>query len=77
MAAPTYGPQPITMFICGDDAAAKTTVAGLAAELGFEVLGPGPLRTARDLEPLAMLWIHLAYAQGLGPDFASKVIRRA
>jgi 8-hydroxy-5-deazaflavin:NADPH oxidoreductase len=76
MASPAYGAQPITMCICGDDAAAKTTVGGLAAELGFEVVDTGPLTTARYLEPLAMLWIHLAYVQGLGPDFAFKIMRR-
>jgi hypothetical protein len=74
---PTYGTQPVTMFICGDDPEAKATVGSLAAELGFEVIDSGPLLTARYLEPLAMLWIHLAYVQGLGPDFAFKVIRRS
>ena len=77
MASPTYGTQPVTMFICGDDPEAKATVGSLAAELGFEVIDSGPLLTARYLEPLAMLWIHLAYVQGLGPDFAFKVIRRS
>jgi predicted dinucleotide-binding enzyme len=76
MANPAYGAQQVTMCICGDDAEAKTTVGGLAAELGFEVIDTGPLTTARYLEPLAMLWIHLAYVQGLGPDFAFKVMRR-
>jgi 8-hydroxy-5-deazaflavin:NADPH oxidoreductase len=77
MANPTYETQQVTMFICGDDTEAKATVGSLAAALGFEVIDSGPLFTARYLEPLAMLWIHLAYVQGLGPDFAFKVIRRS
>jgi predicted dinucleotide-binding enzyme len=76
MANPVYGAQQVTMCICGDDAEAKTTVGGLAAELGFEIIDTGSLTTARYPEPLAMLWIHLAYVQGLGPDFAFKVMRR-
>jgi predicted dinucleotide-binding enzyme len=76
MANPAYGAQHVTMCICGDDTEAKATVGSLAAELGFEVIDTGPLTTARYLEPLAMLWIHLAYVQGLGPDFAFKVMRR-
>jgi hypothetical protein len=48
----------------------------LGAELGFEMLDAGPLRIARLLEPLAMLWIHLAVFQGLGPDIALTLQRR-
>ena len=64
------------MFICGDDADANSTVAELGRELGFDVVDAGPLKVARYLEPLAMLWIHLAYFRGFGPDFAFKMIRR-
>ena len=76
LAHPTFGDQAATMFICGDDLAAKAVVTGLAESLGFEVVDAGPLTTARLLEPLAALWIHLAYRQGLGPDIAIKLIRR-
>lgn len=76
MANPLYGSEKITMFICGDDADAKKTVAGLASELGFDVVDTGALLTARYLEPLAMLWVHMAYAAGFGPDIAFKVLKR-
>lgn len=36
----------------------------------------GPLKVSRLLEPYAMLWIHLAYNQGLGRDFAFSLLRR-
>jgi predicted dinucleotide-binding enzyme len=64
------------MFICGDDAGAKKTVASLATELDFDVVDCGELRAARYLEPLAMLWIHLVFAAGYGQDIAFKLLRR-
>lgn len=76
MADPIYHGQPITMFICGDDAEARAVVAGLAEDLGFEVTDTGPLSTARYLEPLAMLWIHLATVQKQGRQMAFKIVKR-
>lgn len=76
IAKPTYDSQNPTMFICGDDADANSTIAELGRELGFDVVDAGPLKVARYLEPLAMLWIHLAYFRGFGPDFAFKIIGR-
>jgi 8-hydroxy-5-deazaflavin:NADPH oxidoreductase len=64
------------MTIAGDDAAAKQIVMALAAELGFDPIDTGPLAMCRYLEPLAMLWINLAYAQGLGPNIAFALLRR-
>ncbi len=76
MAAPDYGGQKPTMLICGDDAAAKQVVTRLAEELGFEAVDAGPITAARYLEPLAMLWITLAYVRGFGPDIAFKLLKR-
>ncbi len=75
--SPRFGSESASMFVCGDDAAAKSKVAGLAAELGFEPVDVGGLVAARWLEPLAMLWIHLAFRQGFGPaGHAFKLLRR-
>ncbi len=76
MANPDYGGQPATMFYCGDDESAKRIAAGLAEDLGFEPVDAGPLRQARCLEPLALLWINLAVKQGLGVNIAFKLLRR-
>lgn len=74
---PHFQSQTASMFICGDDAAAKKTVGLLASELDFDVVDVGPLLASRWLEPLAMLWIHLGYKQGLGPTgHAFKLLRR-
>jgi 8-hydroxy-5-deazaflavin:NADPH oxidoreductase len=63
------------MFVCGDDAGTKKVVTGLVAELGFEPVAKG-LTQARYLEPLAMLWIRMAYRFGQGPNFGLRVVRR-
>ena len=76
MARPGYEEGALSMFLCGDDAEAKGIVGALAAELGFEVVDAGPLTSARYLEPLAMLWIHLAYGMQMGPDIGFRLMRR-
>jgi 8-hydroxy-5-deazaflavin:NADPH oxidoreductase len=77
MANPEYpGGRPV-MFVCGDDERAKPTVLTLVGELGFDVVDAGSLKVARLLEPLAMLWIHLALHQGLGREIAFALLRRA
>ena len=76
MENPHYPQGPATMFYCGDDTDAKKAAAQLASELGFEAIDAGSLAIARLLEPYAMLWIHLAFRQNMGREFAFKVIRR-
>jgi len=76
MADPKLGSQSASMFVCGDDAEARSTVMRLAEELGFEAVDCGPLSAARYLEPMAMLWIHLCVGLGRGPDFAFKIVKR-
>ena len=76
MLDPKYGNDAVSMFVCGDDAAAKGTVSELVKTLGFDVVDAGPLASARLLEPLAMLWISLAYAWGQGTDIAFRLMRR-
>jgi len=77
MADPGFGAERPVMFYCGDDAAAKEQVRTLIGQLGFEAMDAGPLRQARLLEPFALLWISLAYAQGQGRDIGFKFLRRA
>jgi predicted dinucleotide-binding enzyme len=76
MMDPIYNGEAITMFICGDDAAAKTAVRGLAESMGFEAADVGALETARFLEPMALAWISLAARQGWGRNMAFKIVRR-
>src|SRR5262245_10280016 len=76
MARPSFGGAAITMFFAGDDAEAKRVAAQLAREIGFDPVDAGPLASARLLEPLGLLWIHLALKQGYGTGIAYKLIRR-
>jgi predicted dinucleotide-binding enzyme len=77
MKDPRFEGQRATMFLCGDDAAAKRTAAGLAEEIGFEPVDAGPLTSARLLEALGMLWIHLGLRMGMGTGIAFRLLRRA
>ncbi|HEY1985337.1 MAG TPA: NAD(P)-binding domain-containing protein [Terracidiphilus sp.] len=45
-----------TMFICGNDDAAKKSVGGLLDEIGWETADMGGAEAARAIEPLCMLW---------------------
>ena len=76
MENPSYPAGATTMFYCGDDANAKKMAAQLATDLGFEPIDAGGLAIARLLEPYAMLWVHLALRQGMGRDFAFRLMRR-
>jgi predicted dinucleotide-binding enzyme len=67
--------QPM-MPVAGDDAAARAQVLALATLIGFDAVDMGPLSAARYLEPLAMVWIHLAFKQGQGRRFAFARLRR-
>jgi predicted dinucleotide-binding enzyme len=72
MAGARFEGRPV-MFVAGDDDGAKSTVAGLVSELGFEALDAGALKQARILEPL--VWINQALIRGLGRNWAFGVIR--
>jgi NADPH-dependent F420 reductase len=76
MADPVYGGAGLSMLLCGDDAEAKKVVADLARQLGFAPVEVGPLRSARYLEAVAMLWIDMAILQGFGTSFGFQVVRR-
>jgi predicted dinucleotide-binding enzyme len=56
MVHPKLKGGPPTMFICGNDAAAKATVSKLLEKFGWDVADMGTAKSARAIEPLAMLW---------------------
>ncbi|MGE5893490.1 MAG: NADPH-dependent F420 reductase [bacterium] len=71
-----FGSRVPTMFYCGDDEEAKSIVRRLIKECGFEPIDAGPLKSARYLEPLAMLMIQLGYTQKMGTNIALSMIQR-
>lgn len=58
MFRPQFPGGPPDMFICGNDAAAKTTVTEICTSFGWPgAVDLGSIEMARYLEPLAMVWI--------------------
>lgn len=45
-----------TMFLCGNDEAAKKTVTEILDQFGWEAADMGMVEAARAIEPLCMLW---------------------
>jgi len=76
MAEPAYPGGRALMLACSDDDDARQTALALAGDIGFDAHGYGPLANARDLEPMAMVWIKLAMVLGMGRGFALGVLRR-
>ena len=56
MVDPKFKGGPPTMFICGNDDAAKKTVTRILDQFGWETADMGKAEAARAIEPLCMLW---------------------
>jgi predicted dinucleotide-binding enzyme len=64
-----------TVFVCGDDAAAKATVVDLLESFGHDdVIDLGGIETARGTEMMLPIWLRLMGALGTA-QFNVKVIR--
>jgi predicted dinucleotide-binding enzyme len=76
MANPKFGAHRAVMLVCGDDPEATNVAAKLATEIGFDGIALAGLARARDLEPMALVWIQLALQRGLGRNIAFSFARR-
>ena len=56
MVNPQFKEGKPTMFICGNDEAAKQVVRGILDQFGWETADMGKAEAARAIEPLCMLW---------------------
>jgi predicted dinucleotide-binding enzyme len=56
MVNPAFAGGRPTMFVCGNDADAKTFVSGVLDRFGWETADMGTAVAARAIEPLAQLW---------------------
>lgn len=56
MVDPQFENGPPTMFICGNDEAAKRQVSAVVQAFGWEPADMGSAVAARAIEPLCMLW---------------------
>jgi 8-hydroxy-5-deazaflavin:NADPH oxidoreductase len=64
-----------TMFICGDDADAKKTVAQILDQFGWETEDMGAVEAARAIEPLCRLWCIPGVGKGDWSAHAFKLLR--
>lgn len=55
MVHPPFKPRP-SMFICGDDAGAKTETTKILEQFGWDAVGMGGVPSARPIEALCQLW---------------------
>lgn len=76
MVNPWYDGHKAAMFFCGDDQDAKTIVRQLTDDVEMEPVDAGPLKNARYLESMAMLYIHLAIFGGWGGECAFRMVKR-
>ena len=63
LAAGNVGTLPTTVLIAGDDADAKTTLAGVVTSGGLKAVDAGSLKRARELEAFGFLQLTLAAAE--------------
>jgi len=56
MVDPQFKGGRATMFICGNDEAAKKTVSAIIDQFGWDVADMGSVEAARAIEPLCILW---------------------
>ena len=75
MVNPQFAGGRPTMFICGADAEAKATVAGLNDQLGWDTEDMGAVEAARAIEPLCMLWCIPGVGRGDWSPHAFKLLK--
>ncbi len=75
MVNPQFAGGRPTMFICGNYAEAKTTVAGICDQFGWDVENMGAVEAARAIEPLCMLWCIPGIAKGDWSPHAFRLLR--
>jgi predicted dinucleotide-binding enzyme len=69
------GKEQLTAFIAGDDKVAKRIVMELSRDIGFEPIDVGPLKSARYLEPMAIMIIELGYNLKMGTKIGFKLVK--
>ena len=74
MVDPKLPGGPPTMFICGNDDAAKRDVTGILERFGWLTEDMGAAEAARAIEPLCILWCIPGF-QGRGWAHALKMLR--
>jgi predicted dinucleotide-binding enzyme len=66
--------EKLSLFVAGDDAAAKDLVLMAGKDIGFDPVDAGPLKNARWLETLGYFNIQLGYMLKMGADIGFKLV---
>jgi predicted dinucleotide-binding enzyme len=75
MINPSFAGGKPTMFICGNDAAAKKAVERVLDQFGWETEDMGAVEAARAIEPLCMLWCIPGVARNDWSPHAFKLLK--
>jgi len=75
MVNPQFAEGRPTMFICGNNPAAKATVGAILDQFGWETADMGNVEAARAIEPLCMLWLIAGFTRNEW-GHAFKLLRR-
>jgi len=75
MIHPDFPGGPPDMFYCGDDEAAKKTVAEICDAWGWGTIDVGGIEGARLLEPMCILWVDYGIKTGTW-NHAFKLLRK-
>ncbi|HZF11681.1 MAG TPA: hypothetical protein VFE33_23085 [Thermoanaerobaculia bacterium] len=75
MIHPVFPGGPPDMFYCGNDEAAKKTVAEICTDFGWGTIDAGGIEGARLLEPLCILWVGYGMKTGTW-NHAFKLLRK-
>jgi len=74
MVNPSFAGGKPTMFMCGNDEGAKSTVRGILDQFGWETADMGKVEAARAIEPLCILWCIPGFL-GQGWSHAFKLLK--
>ncbi len=69
------GQEQLTLFVASNDAKAKEIVMKLGSDIGFDPVDAGPLKSARYLEPMAVLLMTLAFNLGMGVGIGLRLVK--
>jgi predicted dinucleotide-binding enzyme len=73
---PGYGDLKPAMLIAGNDATAKSVVADICQQLGWEPVDTGNLAMSLHLEHMTLLWIKMARVQERGAGFVWAMLQK-
>ncbi len=66
--------EKLTLFVAGDDVAAKKLVLSAGRDIGFDPVDAGPLMNARWMETLGYFNIQLGYTLKMGTEIGFKLV---